>query len=74
MSSQDLSSGSRSLPDILTLPELAEFLRVSKNTVYRMVETREIPFHKIRRTLRFRRRDVESYILKNRTDSKTNWN
>jgi excisionase family DNA binding protein len=47
---------------LLTLDEVADRLRVSKTTVYRLVETRRLTFYKIGRSLRFTEEDVVSYI------------
>jgi len=44
--------------------ELAELLRVNVVTVRRLVKRGEIPFHRIGRVLRFRRKDVESYLAR----------
>jgi len=57
----------------LTLHELAKELRISRNTVYRMVEKRELAFHKVRGALRFRREDVETYLKQTRVESKEQW-
>ena len=59
--------------DILTLQELAELLRVSRTTAYRLVESRAISFHKIGRHLRFRRPDVEAFIQQHRFESRGAW-
>lgn len=50
------------VPGLLTVPELAELLRTSVGTVYRLVEHRELTFLKVRGSLRFIRRDVERYL------------
>lgn len=59
--------------ELITLPELAEILRISKNTAYRMVEKRELAFYKVRGTLRFRKSDVEAYLKQARVESKEQW-
>jgi excisionase family DNA binding protein len=45
-----------------TPDELAEYLAISKATVYRLVGKRQLPFHKIGGVLRFRREDIERYL------------
>lgn len=45
-----------------TPEELADFLAVSKATVYRLVNKRQLPFHKIGGVLRFKRTDIERYL------------
>jgi excisionase family DNA binding protein len=59
--------------ELMTLPELAESLRISKNTAYRMVEKRELAFHKVRGSLRFRKADVDVYLAQTRVESKEQW-
>jgi len=49
-------------PQFLTPSELAEMLKLSKATVYRMVDKQELPFCKIGGSLRFRMSDVVEYI------------
>ena len=45
-----------------TPDELAEFLSVSKATVYRLVGRRKLPFHRIGGMLRFKEQDIEKYL------------
>ena len=54
----------------LTSPdELAEYLGCSRATVYRLIDSRQISFCKLRRGLRFKREDVLKFIDDNRTDT-----
>ena len=46
----------------LTVPEIADELRVSKMTVYRLVNDRELPSVRIGRSVRVRRADLDHYI------------
>ena len=48
--------------DLLTPDEVAELLRVSKTSVYRLVERRVIRFYRICGLLRFDREDVHAFI------------
>ncbi len=48
--------------DLLTPDEVAAILRISKISVYRMVERREIRFHRVCGRLRFERSDIEQYL------------
>ncbi len=41
---------------------MAEFLAVSKTTIYRLVARRQVPFYKIGGSLRFRKGDIEKYL------------
>jgi excisionase family DNA binding protein len=48
--------------EILTLPEVAQFLRVSGKTVYTMAQNREILSFRVRGQWRFERTDLEHWI------------
>jgi len=54
---------------LLTPDEMADLLRISKSTLYRLIEKRKIPFYKVEGSLRFLKRDIVSYLDKNRVDS-----
>ena len=47
--------------DALTAEEVAEMLRVSKNSVYRLAQSGELPSYRVGRKLRFALRDIEAY-------------
>jgi excisionase family DNA binding protein len=47
---------------LLTINDVAEFLRVSVPTVRRLVAQRQISFLKVRGSVRFTRDDIESYL------------
>ena len=46
----------------MTVAEIAELLRVSKMTVYRLIEGDEIPAYKFRRSYRVDKRDVAEFV------------
>lgn len=50
----------------LTINDLANYLNISKTTVYRIVESRKIVFYKLQGSLRFKVGDVEEYLAKNK--------
>jgi excisionase family DNA binding protein len=50
---------------LLTVRELADYLRVKNGTIYAMVARRAIPFIKVSSLVRFRLRDVDGYLSKN---------
>jgi excisionase family DNA binding protein len=54
---------------LLTPNELAEMLKISKPTIYRLVEKRSLPFCKIGGSLRFQVKEVVAYIEKCRIKS-----
>jgi len=53
--------------EFYTVRELAELFCVKPLTIYRMVQRKELPFHKIGRSVRFRRDDIEEYLRTRRT-------
>ncbi len=57
------------LEKLLTTKDLAIFLSISKSTVYRLIERREIPFCKVRGSVRFDKKDIKSYLQRNRVES-----
>jgi excisionase family DNA binding protein len=50
----------------MTLEEVAAYLRLSKDTVYRMVHTGRIPASKAGTQWRFRKEDVDAWLEKNK--------
>jgi excisionase family DNA binding protein len=53
--------------EILTLDEVAAFLKAGKRTVYRLAQNGEIPAFKLGGTWRFRRSELDGWI-----DAKSN--
>ena len=50
------------LNDILTVSEVAEYLRINPQTVYRKAKAGELPAVRIGRAIRFRRTDLEEWL------------
>lgn len=48
---------------LLTANEVADLLRVSRMTVYRLIKTGEMPTVRVGRSYRFREEDVHSYLM-----------
>ena len=48
----------------LTIEELAVYLKLAEQTIRRWVMNREIPFHKIKKVIRFRVSEIEKWIDK----------
>jgi putative molybdopterin biosynthesis protein len=46
----------------LTVPEVADILRVSRQTVYILVRTGKIPHFRVGSKVRFNRRDIEAMM------------
>lgn len=49
--------------EILTLDEVANYLKVSTRTVYRLAQKGEIPAFKLGGTWRFRRTELDSWVV-----------
>lgn len=49
---------------ILTIPEVARYLKMSKSKVYYLIQNREIPHIKIQRNVRVRLSDLEAWLRK----------
>lgn len=53
--------------EILTLDEVAAYLKAGKRTVYRLAAEGKLPAFKLGGTWRFRRRDLDRWIAANLT-------
>lgn len=56
--------------DILTLEEVAAYLKAGKRTVYRLAQEGKIPAFKLGGTWRFRRSDLERWIAESTNKQK----
>lgn len=54
------------MEDLLTLEELARYLKISKPTLYKMVEKGKIPALKIANQWRFKKDDINRWLEKQR--------
>ncbi|MBK8211740.1 MAG: helix-turn-helix domain-containing protein [Rhodospirillales bacterium] len=60
------------MPEILTLPEVAQLLKVAQKTVYTMAQKGELPAFKVRGQWRFKRDDMENWIEQQKAAFRTN--
>ena len=51
---------------LMTLEEVADYLRLSKDTVYRMASAGKLPASKVGSQWRFRKDDVDRWLEKNK--------
>jgi len=51
--------------EVMTIEELASYLDISESTLYRKVQTREIPFSKIGSALRFPKTMIDAWLAQN---------
>lgn len=61
MASNGPSAGP-SLPPVLTVPEVAAYLRVTTKTVYGLVKQGRLRSFRVGRVMRFHRTDFETFI------------
>lgn len=64
-----MTTGLNTIVKLYTINQVAEILAVSKITIYRLVETRKIPFYKIKGCIRFAEKDIFSYLDQSRIES-----
>lgn len=64
-----MSIDSGPLPELLTISETAELLKVSVTTIRRLQQQRQIAFHKVRGGIRFTKSDIVSYLKVQRVTS-----
>jgi excisionase family DNA binding protein len=49
-------------PDLMTIEEAAEYLRVNPQTVYRLMQRKALPGVKVGHQWRIRRADLDTYV------------
>lgn len=52
----------------LSLPEIAAYLGVSKDSIYRWLEQRSMPAHKIGRQWKFKATEVDAWVRSGKAD------
>jgi excisionase family DNA binding protein len=66
---------SESIPDVLTIDEAAQYLRISKSSLYKLAQERKIPCQKVGRHWRFSRIALGAWLgespPKSQPDSKS---
>lgn len=65
-------AGSNMTDEILTLPEVAQLLKVAEKTVYTMAQRGQLPAFKVRGQWRFRRADLDHWIEQQKAVSRDN--
>ncbi len=53
---------STSSEDVLTVPELAVYLRIPRATVYKLVRKKTLPAHKVGKHWRFIRDELDGWL------------
>jgi excisionase family DNA binding protein len=54
-------------PDVMTIEELARYLKLAVGTLYKKVQAHEIPFTKVGNLLRFTRASIDTWLARNTT-------
>ena len=49
--------------EILTIDQVAQFMQLSRDTVYRLAAKGKLPGRKVGRVWRFHRRAIETYVM-----------
>ena len=50
--------------EVLTIKEVAEYLKVNERTIYRLAASNELPGFRVRNAWRFKRSDIDTWVLK----------
>ncbi len=56
---------------LLTVDQVARYLKIDKFTVYRLVAQRELPAFKVGNQWRFKRKMIDAWLMKNSNIQKT---
>ena len=56
--------------EIMTLKEVAEYLKLAEKTAYRLAAEGKLPGFKVGGSWRFKKEDIESWIERNKTGQK----
>jgi excisionase family DNA binding protein len=63
----------QALPDVMTINETSEYLRIPLSTLYKLAQDGRIPCQKVGRHWRFRRQAIDNWLDHwNMIDSKNN--
>ena len=54
---------------LLSVKELAEYIGLAIGTIYHMVAAREIPYYKIRKSVKFSVAEIDDWIKKKKVSS-----
>lgn len=58
--------------EILTIKQVAEYLKVTERTIYRLAAAKKIPAFKVGGTWRFSRADIDSWIKRQSSEVQDN--
>ena len=52
----------RSISEVLTIDELAAYLKIPKSTLYKLAREGKVPSHKVGRHWRFQKRSIDLWL------------
>jgi len=55
----------------LSADEIAEYLGVKRDTIYKWIDRHNLPAHKVGRLWKFRRQEVDAWIMGNNQSNQT---
>lgn len=50
--------------EVLTIKEVAEYLKVNERTIYRLAASNELPGFRVGNAWRFKRSDLDAWVIK----------
>ena len=50
--------------EVLTIKEVAEYLKVNERTIYRLAASNDLPGFRVGNAWRFKRSDLDTWVLK----------
>lgn len=53
-------------PEVMTISDLAEYLQVSKSSLYKLVQQGKVPGQKVGKHWRFRRQVIDNWLSQDR--------
>ena len=53
----------------LSVDEIADYLGVKRDTLYKWITRRQLPGHKVGRLWKFRKKEVDDWILNGKSES-----
>lgn len=59
-------------PEVMTILEVSEYLRIPVSSLYRLAQAGKIPCQKVGRHWRFRREAIERWLEEPRTNNEVN--
>jgi excisionase family DNA binding protein len=62
---EESAPATQSIPDVMTIEQLATYLSLAVDTLYKKVQAHEIPFTKVGNLLRFTKTSIDQWLARN---------